>query len=972
MSEPSHTNDQRTLALDQLIDQVCSPFEAALRATPDSTKAPRIEDYLSTAPRTEHVVILRELVFLEVHYRRLRGDSPQTSEYVARFPELDAPWLAEILAQPLTRTNSTGCSETIGNALPASSRLGPYEIIAPLGAGGMGEVYRARDTRLGREVAVKVLPQPLASDPDRRARFEREARAVAALSHPNILAIHDYGTQGAISYAVMELLEGETLRGRLAKGPLPWREAVEIGAAIADGLAAAHAKGIIHRDLKPENLFLTADGRVKILDFGLARMDPPADSQVETGPYVRAATDPGVVMGTAGYMSPEQVRGERVDARSDLFSFGCVLYEMVAGRRAFQRETAAETMTAILHEEPPEPATLGHPVPAELGRVIHQCLAKSPSHRLQSAHDLALGFRGMASDPTLHRLTATRRFSRRLAGAIATALLIGVLGPSVYFLTKGGSRAEPGKPSDVAKAVEALAVLPFVTDAKDSDSDFLGDGMTISLINSLSQVRDLKVRPYSSVTRHKSGQRDPLLAGRELQVQAVLTGRVQKIREDLIITVELVDVAEGRSLWIEQYQRKYVNLLAVQQEIARASTDKLRLRLSGEEAGQLARQPTHNLEAFRLYILGRVEWNKRTEEGLKRGIAYFEQSIQEDPNYALAYAGLADCHIILGFNHMLFSPREAFGKARSAAAKALEKDANLAEVYASLACIQAGFDWDWTGAERQFKRAIQLQPTYPTAHHWYALLLSRLGRHDEGLAEIRQTQKLDPSSLIINHGMGAALRLAHRLDDAIEQYRKTLAMEPTFAYALLDLGVAYAQKGMYPEAIMELQRAHQQSKRQTRILGFLGYAHAKAGQESQAREVLARLQDLAKHSYVSSYTMALIYLGLGDKDQAFACLHQALAERDPWLMEVKIEPLLDELRTDPRFTDLLRCMGLADKAVARGRQRASVGLAREGLCRAGLVIPPQRRTRYKDLHSHPRFTDLLRRIALADRVVERD
>jgi len=388
--------------------------------------------------------------------------------------------------------------------LTLPTRFGPYELISPLGAGGMGEVYRARDTRLGREVAVKVLPPLFSNDPDRRARFEREARAVAAISHPNILAIHDYDTHETATYAVMELLEGETLRSRLDRGPLPWREAVEVGAAVADGLAAAHVKGIIHRDLKPENLFITGDGRVKILDFGLARVAPVPDVESRTVPYVPGTTEAGTVLGTVGYMSPEQVRGQPADAPSDIFSFGCVLYEMVTGRRAFQRDTAVETLTAILHDEPPD--AWGHQVPAELKRIIRQCLAKNLHQRLQSARDLCLGLRLTATDPALHRPATVGRPSRPFKVGIITALLlIGFVGISEYFLARGRKPADPGTPPEATNAVEAVAVLPFENVGGDPQTEYLSDGIPDTIIHSLSRLRlrDLKVQSLTSVARYR-------------------------------------------------------------------------------------------------------------------------------------------------------------------------------------------------------------------------------------------------------------------------------------------------------------------------------------------------------------------------------------------------------------------------------------------------------------------------------------
>jgi serine/threonine protein kinase len=433
------------------------------------------------------------------------------------------------------------------------------------------------------------------------------------------------------------------------RGPLPWREAVEIGAAIAEGLAAAHAKGIIHRDLKPENLFLTDDGRVKILDFGLARMDVPSDPQGETGPYVPAATSPGVVMGTAGYMSPEQVRGQSVDSRSDLFSLGCVLYEMVTGRRAFQRETGAETMTAILHDEPPDATHAGNTIPAELGRIIRQCLAKTPNQRLQSAHDLALGLRATASDPALHRVPVARRFSWRLVGIPSALLLLGAVALSVYLLTRGGNGSEKNTPATDAKAVEAIAILPFENDAGDPELEYLSDGIPDSIIRNLYEVRSLKVRPFSSVARYKGRGKDLDLqeVGRQLNVQAVLTGNFIQRKEGLTLRVEFVDVRHLSGIWSAEYDRRRTPIQRMPEEISHQVCVKLGLQLSGEEQKRVSKRYTDNPEAFQLYVQGRRFLDKRTEQGIKRAIACFEEAIKKDQAYALAYSGLADSYLLL-------------------------------------------------------------------------------------------------------------------------------------------------------------------------------------------------------------------------------------------------------------------------------------------------------------------------------------
>jgi len=562
-------------------------------------------------------------------------------------------------------------------ALSPSARLGPYEIVSPLGAGGMGEVYRARDSRLGREVAIKVLPEHLAGNPRALARFEREARAVAALSHPNILAIHDFGAQEGVVYAVTELLEGETLRARLERSPLGWRKAVEVGVALADGLAAAHAKDITHRDLKPENIFLTSDGRVKILDFGLARAGPATpDDQ----------TEPGTVLGTVGYMSPEQVRGEPADARSDIFALGCVLYEMVAGQRAFRRPTAPETMTAILNDDP---APVGREVPPELDRVIAHCLEKSPPQRFQSAHDVAFALRAMR-EPAV-AMPRPRRWVIR-----AVLALLPVAG-FFYWLNRP------------AGAIDSLAVLPFVNAVGDPNAEYLSDGITENLINTLSQLPQLRVTARTLAFRYKGPQVDPQKAGRDLHVRAVLTGRVMERDGALNVQADLVNVDDGSQLWGRQYSRKFSDILTLQEEIAREVSEKLHLKPTVEQQKRLAKRSTENVEAYQLYLKGRYYWNRRTEQTLKRSVEYFQQAIDRDPGYALAYAGLADCYSVYSV-YQVESPRESGPKAKAAATKALEIDDTVSEAHASLAYTKMHYERDWAGAEREFLRSNRTRP----------------------------------------------------------------------------------------------------------------------------------------------------------------------------------------------------------------------------------------------------------------------
>lgn len=789
--------------------------------------------------------------------------------------------------------------------LAASTRLGPYEIIAPLGAGGMGEVYRARDTRLEREVAIKVLPAKFTSDPDRRSRFEREAKAVAALSHPNILAIHDYAAGEDISFAVMELLQGDTLRRRLTAGPFPWRRAVEIAAAVADGLAAAHAKGIVHRDLKPDNIFLTSDGRAKILDFGLARVGDIAPPQNMTATYHSDRTDIGTILGTVGYMSPEQVRGQPADARSDIFSLGCVLYEMVTGRRAFDHATGADTMSAILRDDPPELSDSGKQVPPELARIIGHCLEKDTDQRFESARDLAFDLRALLSGSdvsaaTMHRPAPGRR-SRTILAAVALAL--GVLAAIFVPRLLRPDRAE----SD--KAIDSIAVLPLVNASGEPDADFLSDGLTESLINNLAQVPNLRVIARSTVFRYQGGEQDPQKIGKELQVRSVLTGRVSQRNDGVTIQVELVDVQTGVRLWGEPYQRKFADIVAVQEEIARQISEKLRLRLTGEEQKRLAKRPTANAEAFRLYLLGRYYWNKRNREALRQAIDYLQQAVAADANYSLAYAGLADAYMLLAAYNYL-PPTEAVPPARIAVTKALDLDPELGEAHTSRGWIKYIFDRDWPGAETDFRRGLQLNPGYATGHHWYADFLTAMGRFDEAGTEIRRAQELDPFSSIINRDVAWSYYFARRYDTAIAQLQKVLATDPGFIPALTLLGRAYEQKGMHKESVAVFERAVADSGGNTANKAMLAHVYASMGRADDARSLLTELLAGMRQTYVSPYAIATIHEALGDRDQAFVWLHRAADEHSSDLSYLKVDPKLDGLRSDARFAELLKKMNL--------------------------------------------------------------
>ncbi|HEV2201829.1 MAG TPA: protein kinase [Bryobacteraceae bacterium] len=774
--------------------------------------------------------------------------------------------------------------------LAAGTRLGPYEIIAPLGAGGMGEVYRARDTRLGRDVAVKVLPEHLAGNPVSLARFERETQAVAVLAHPNILVLHDVGEQDGIHYAVTELLEGGTLGDRLRRGPLPWRKAVEWGAAVAEGLAAAHSKTIVHRDIKPANIFVTSDGRVKILDFGLARWEPKISEGDAT--VTLAATEAGTVMGTVGYMSPEQVRGEEANASSDVFSLGVVLYEMVSGVRPFSGKSAPETMSAILKEEPPSIADSAKQAPADLARVIERCLAKNPAQRFHSAHDLAFALRGLMS-VTDQQPVAVPTSKARLRLPIATASAVLILCAAGFFYWR--SRASP--------AIDSLAVLPFANMAGSPDADYLSDGITESLIDSLSQLPNLKVMSRSAVFRYKGKETDPRAVGRELGVRAVLTGRVIERGDNLAVRAELVNVADNSALWGEQYNRKVMDALAVQSDIAHQIVEKLKLRLSSQQMTQMAKHQTANPEAYQLYLKGRFYAAKFDAQNLHKGMDYLNQAIAVDPNYALAYDGLSYYYALV--TDWFMPSTEAGPKAIGAARKALELDDSLAEAHVELAQEYSWYDYDWQNAEREFRRALDLNSSFADeSHGWY---LVWVGRTEEGLAELRNAEALDPLSAEVCDITGWMLYAARRNDEAVMQLRKCLEIDPSYWPPYYNIAQVYEQQGRFPEAIAAAQKGVDILPENPSVpLAELARAYALSGRRADAQKALDQLLALSKRVQVSKYALATVYIALGDKDQAIARLEQAYAEHSFMIAGTKVDPELNPLRSDPRFQALLR------------------------------------------------------------------
>jgi serine/threonine-protein kinase len=830
--------------------------------------------------------------------------------------------------------------------LGEGTRLGRYEIRSKIGEGGMGEVYLAQDTELDRKVAIKILPEALASDQKRLQRFNQEAKAASALNHPHILTIYEIGATGASRFIATEFIEGSTLRQRITAG-MTLHEVLKIAIQSGGALAAAHEAGIIHRDIKPENIMVRRDGYVKLLDFGLAKLTQPEASPIATEAATKAMvnTGEGTVMGTANYMSPEQAKGAKIDARTDLWSLGAVMYEMIARRAPFAGESPAETISLILQKQPAPLTRFANEVPAELERIVNKCLTKDRDERYQTAKDLLIDLRNLkrrlevdaeiertgppesrvapttsseqstpptalaavpsASPVSIKRVSSSAEYIaseiKRHKLAVFSAVLITAVaaigfGFYVHFRNTTGT-------------IDSIAVLPFVNASGNADNEYLSDGMTETLISSLSQLPNLNVKARSSVFRYKGKETNPQTVGKELNVQAILAGRVSQHGEQLTLTLELVDVQTENVIWSEQYNRKQGDLVTLQSEIARAVSSKLKTKLSGADEAKVTKTYTTDSNAYQLYLKGRFYFNKRTKEDLLRSIGLYEQALSLDSNFALAYVGIADSYSIMS-PYGYAAPNDIFPKAREAVQRAIEIDPDSAEAHSAYGKILANYYWNWSEAEREYRRSIELNPNVALTHYQYgAACLTPVGRFDEAISELKRALALDPLSVPAAANFANCLTFARKNDLAVHQGIEALRLDPTHPTARVALGFAYAASGMYEQAISICDSTLRSEPGNQDCLQVVGLAYAKAGRRQESDQVIKKFEELGKTGYAVSYRPAAIYALLGDKDKAFAWLEKALAAHDWDIGRINVDPFVDSLRDDSRFKDLIRRMG---------------------------------------------------------------
>ncbi|MEO8648846.1 MAG: protein kinase [Acidobacteriota bacterium] len=821
--------------------------------------------------------------------------------------------------------------------LKEGQRFAHYEIIRQIGEGGMGEVYLAQDGTLDRKVAIKILNDRFSGKESNLKRFVQEAKAASSLNHPNILVIHEISISDDANYIVSEYVEGKTLREVIQESRVTLSEILDITIQISNALATAHGADLIHRDIKPENVILRPDGYVKILDFGLAKLLNPKSIGLEASTVAQNETAKGIIMGTVNYMSPEQAKAEKVDERTDIFSLGVVIYELVAGKTPFAGDSISETFANLINREPQPLTRFTANVPEELQRIVVKTLRKNKDDRYQSIkelysdlktlrEDLAFDKRVESSLPFAGKKTAvlpvttgipfentveakqntTGEMIRRKPYSIiaVSIILIGLMGAGYYFFWGNKASSGPG-------ARKSLAVLPFVNSEKDPNVEYLSNGITENIVNNLSQLSSLRVISTNSAFLFKNDQSDTRTIAKKLGVETLVTGDIRRLDDKLIINVHLINAADDSAIWGNQYVRPATDILAAQNEIALAVAQNLRLKLTGVEQRQLAKRPTENVEAYDLYLRGRSQVFKLTPAEINSGIKYFEQAIKIDPNYALAYAGISDAYRSLALGSEM-DPTLYLPKSSAAANKAIETDDTLSEAYTSLGATNF-WSWDWNAAESNSKRALVLNPSSAAAHLFYAHLLSNLGRNSEALAEIKVARESEPLFPFVGALEGQFLLHAGKLDESIERLQKTIELAPNFWMPHLFISSAYIEKGMFDEAIAEARKAEQLSPAQTVSMAFAGYALARSGRRDEARIVLEKLLKLSNDKFIPQDHIAMIYNGLGETDKALEWLEKGYDAHDPKMAFLKVEPKWNNLRSEPRFVELMKKMNFEEK-----------------------------------------------------------
>jgi serine/threonine-protein kinase len=773
--------------------------------------------------------------------------------------------------------------------------LSQYRILEKIGEGGMGIVYRAQDTKLQRIVALKFLPERLTTNQAEKDRLFQEARAAANLNHPNICTIHDIRDEGDRPYIVMEYVDGTTLTEKIRQ-PLPIKEAIDYAIQVGEALEEAHSHGVIHRDIKAENIMVTSRGRIKVMDFGLAKLKGSLK-----------LTRTSSTVGTLAYMAPEQIQGGEADARADIFSFGVVLYEMLTGKTPFRGDHEAALLYSIINEEPEPVQKLRADIPPEIVHLLSRALEKDPADRYQSIGEMLIDLRrarkesgkvdtGQIPRPDSHPSDRKRRILLVVATAVIGIAAIAALSYITFWRTD--------------KPIDSIAVLPLVNESGDQSMEYLSDGISETIINSLSHIPQIRVVSRSSSFRYKGRDVSPQLVGQELNVRAILTGRMMKRGNDLSVSLELVDTKDDRQIWGQKYVRQSAEIFALQEILAREVSEQLHPRLSGEEQKRITRHYTDNTDAYELYLKGRYLWNRRNEQDLKKAVEYFNQAIQKDPNFALAYSGLATSYVVLS-EYAGLPTREVYLKGQAAARRALELDEGLAEGHVVLGFVKQDLDLDPRGAEQEFNKAIELDPNFATAHHWYCILLRRyFGRMDQALSEIQKAQELDPLSPVIAVNVAETYVLKKDYSRGISELRKLIELDPTFALAHNSLGTIYLSTGNFQSAVEEFETVRKIVGQGAYGLGGLGCAYARAGRIADAHKVIDQLAAFSKQGYAMEYNLALTYFGLDDRVSAFSWLDRACANRTNGVDRLKYEPLWDPLRSDPRFVALLKKYGL--------------------------------------------------------------